>query len=73
MLKRVKSIVVHPEGMPIYDEMATVIEIDDEGCGEFVLVKQGYRHTSITTDEWPVMRDAIEEMVSLCIPTRSKP
>jgi hypothetical protein len=73
MIKRVKSIIIHPEGRPIYDEMATTIEIDDEAGGEFVVIKQHDKVIAINPEEWPVIRDAISEMVSACIPMRSKP
>jgi hypothetical protein len=73
MVKRVRTIIIHPEGKLIFDEMATTIEIDDEAAGEFVVVRQDDKAISINPEEWPVIRDAIAEMVSACIPMRSKP
>jgi hypothetical protein len=73
MIKRAKAIVIHPEGKPIFDAMATVIEIDDQAAGEYVEVKQGDRSISINPEEWPMIMDSIHEMVRACIPMRGKP
>ena len=48
-------------------EYATMIEIEDEGAGEFLLLTQPYASTklsnggiAISPEEWPTLRDAIE-------------
>ena len=69
--KRIKAIVVFPEGEPIFSELATTIEIDDESGGEFVVVSQygAIREgngVAINPEEWPHLRDAIDEMIKQC-------
>lgn len=66
---RVTQLVVVPEGEPLFSEMATTIEITDEG-GEFVLVSQVGRidvgKITINPEEWPALRAAINRLVRLC-------
>jgi hypothetical protein len=62
--KRVTKVVVVPENAPIFDEQATSIEIDDDAAGEFIVISQAEgRSTRIEKDEWPFLRDAINEMM----------
>lgn len=69
---RVLSMIVVPEGEAIFSEAATVIKIDDEASGEFIVVsqdgnadaKQG--EVCIDPDAWPQIRDAIDKMISEC-------
>lgn len=64
--KRTIKIAVLPKGKPLLDEQATFIEIMDEAGGEFLEISQssGSREQSIRLDdeEWPLVRDAIEEL-----------
>ena len=65
------SIIVMPEGEPIFSEMATIVSIDDEAAGEFVSVKQnrgdGLTHEiKIEVDEWPALSAAISTMLKEC-------
>ena len=48
-------------------EFTTMIEIEDEGAGEFLLLTQPYASTklsnggiAITSEEWPTLRAAID-------------
>jgi hypothetical protein len=62
--KRVTKVVVMPEGAPIFDEQATSIEIDDDAAGEFIAVSQTSGNViKIDKDEWPFLREAINEMM----------
>lgn len=65
--KRIIKIAVLPKGGEIFSEEATFIEVADEAAGEFVEISQSYGLTEqkirLDDDEWPVIRDAIEEMV----------
>jgi hypothetical protein len=68
---RCTRIVVTPNGEPIFSEMGTTIEIDDEAAGEFVRVKQESRiakaqQIAIDVVEWPAIKAAIEFMLSEC-------
>lgn len=70
MEARVLSVVVAPEGEAIFSESATVVRIDDEGGGEYVVVDQdsipGRGNVAINPEEWPDIRDAIERMMKEC-------
>ena len=62
--------IVSPLGDPITSEMATHIGLDDEGGGAFVTVKQpngrlGNEGIMIDATEWPVLRQAIDDMVAV--------
>lgn len=48
-------------------EFSTTIEIEDEGAGEFLMLRQEFASTklsaggiAITMEEWPTLRDAID-------------
>jgi len=66
---RTTRLAIVPKGDGLYDERVTIVEIDDEGGGEFVVVKQnvvGRGGIAIDGPEWPFVRAAIDEMVSSC-------
>ena len=65
---RVLKICIIPTGKEIYDELATIIEINDEAAGEFVIVTQPNEKDEIRIDaeEWPVIRDAVDYMIGQC-------
>ena len=58
-------------GEAIFSEMATQVEIDDEGGGEYVMVRQQNEalengEIAIDPDEWPMLKEAIEQMLANC-------
>jgi hypothetical protein len=65
-----KAILVKPESEPIFSEMATTVSLDDEGAGMFVIVSQHGRldmgKIVIDPGEWPMLRAAIDQMMSAC-------
>lgn len=67
---RTLSIMVKPEDEPIFSEMATTITIENEAGGEFVVVSQhgtpDMGKIAINPNEWPVLREAIDRMISEC-------
>jgi hypothetical protein len=67
---RAIKLVVAPVGEDIFSEMATTVEIKDEGGGEFVVIKQTGSNDigkiAINPDEWPKIRDAIDEQIANC-------
>ena len=67
---RVTCLLVIPEGEPSFSEMATTVEIEDEGAGEFVVVAQRARvdmgQIAINPEEWPELRAAIDRLVGQC-------
>lgn len=67
---RITRLVVLPEGMQLFHDEATSVEIDDEAAGEFVVVKQVSEDNagsiSIDPSQWPALRDAIDRMIAEC-------
>jgi len=69
---RVTKIVVAQRNEPIFSENVTHIEIADDAAGEFVKVSQegGHKdyekHVLFDPEEWPVVREAIDLMISQC-------
>lgn len=69
---RMLSMIVVPEGEAVFHEAATVIKIDDEAGGEFVVVSQDANpdakngEVCIEPEAWPQIRDAIDKMISEC-------
>jgi hypothetical protein len=58
---------IAPEGEHIFSEMATVISIDDEADGEYLIIEQPCRekaNISINPDEWETIKSAIEQMLA---------
>lgn len=63
---------VVPEGEPIYSEMATHVEMQDEGAGPFVELIQvgkigeaGRNVVRIDAEEWPAIKGAVDQMIDL--------
>lgn len=69
-IERITKITILPEGEPIFSEMATHIEVEDEAAGEYLIVSQDGGHVdskpnsiSISPDEWPKIKAAIDKMM----------
>lgn len=69
-IERITRITILPEGEPIFSEMATHIEVEDEAAGEFLVISQDGGNSdrkpnsiSITPEEWPTIRAGIEKMM----------
>lgn len=68
-IKRTIKWTIVREKKPLFDELATDIEIVDEAAGEFVEVKQHTEESGkvqIDPEEWPAIREAIDCAVKLC-------
>ena len=68
-IKRAIKWTVVREKEPLFDILATDIEIVGEGAGEFVEVKQHTEESGkvqIDPEEWPAIREAIDCAVKLC-------
>jgi hypothetical protein len=69
---RITQVTIAPPNVPIFDERATVIEIDDVASGaEFVQIKQSRDKAeagcvAFDTDEWPIIRREVDAMVKRC-------
>ena len=71
MIKRVTGLAVLRDGDSIFQASATRLRIADEAAGEYVIVTQcrdEYKDQSIAIEpeEWPLIRDAIEELIKGC-------
>lgn len=71
MTTRATRVTIVPEGRPTYDELATTVEIQDEGAGEFIEVRQPGRIQNVSDcalaidpEEWPHIRAVIDDMVA---------
>ena len=65
------SYIVLPKGEAIYSEQATTISLEDEAAGLFVKISQsGHIQkigcVNIEVEEWPMVRDAIEQLLRTC-------
>ena len=67
---RVTRIAVGPADEPLFSEMVTTVEIEDEAGGEFVEVSQhgapGIGKIQINPEDWPALRAAINRLVREC-------
>ena len=64
---RVTELTITPAGEPIFSERGFTVEIEDEGAGEVIVVREndaaiigGIR---IDPSEWPELRTAIETLL----------
>jgi hypothetical protein len=68
---RPTSWAVGPKNEPIFSEMTTVVKIDDEGAGEFVVIEQQGRPDigKIVVDvaEWPTLKATIDAAIKSCM------
>jgi hypothetical protein len=65
------QLTVMPEGEPIYSPRATTITIEDEAAGEYVKIEQRPDDKEagaiyISPEDWPELRDAINQMIEAC-------
>lgn len=66
---RTTRLTVVPQNEPdLLGDRVTVIELTDEGDGEFVTVTQPFAETrqgiAVDSDEWPTIRAAIDRLMS---------
>ena len=68
MKTRITQLTVAPEGADLYDDRSTIIEIADEGGGEFITVTQpdGAAEIRFDADEWPAIRAAVNKLIKAC-------
>ena len=62
----VSAVSVKPVGATIYDDRVTTVELDDECGGPYVVVRQRESRIGITVEEWPTIKEAIEELLQWC-------
>jgi hypothetical protein len=67
---RVIKVIVAPKGDPIFSELATFVEIDDEAAGEYVRITQPSRHEDGTVcfdgNEWELIKLEIDKAFANC-------
>ena len=64
-----KAYMILPLATSLYSEMSTTVELEDEGAGLFVVVIQAGREQgkiALTSEEWPLVRGAIEALLIEC-------
>ena len=64
--KRFIKLLVNRTGESLFASEAIAIEIIDEGGGEFVEITQKDDKMRIEPQEWPSLREAIDEMIDSC-------
>jgi len=65
---RITRLTVNKPNEPIFSELATHIQIEDEAAGEFISIRQQADHAkvgvvNITAEEWPHIKAAIEQLL----------
>ena len=63
---RTTAINVLPENDALFSEQSTTVRIVDEAAGEFVEVEQEEGKIRIDPKEWPIMAEAIGQMIAEC-------
>ena len=63
---RVVVMVIAPIGSTVLSDLATRVEINDEGGGEYVEVSQGSSSINIDPAEWPRIKAAIDKLIKNC-------
>ena len=63
---KINSLIIKPEGEPIFSEMATIISIDDEAAGVFfTMEQQRIKDTgkiAFDANEWISIKAAIDRL-----------
>ena len=72
---RITRITVLPKGDDLWSEQVTEISIEDEGGGEFLIVRQNgipalKGEVRIDPEEWLNLSEVISEMILLCKPAK---
>lgn len=64
----VNSLLVLPEGEPAFSVAGTVVRLNDDGSGPFVVLEQvaDDKRVVIERNDWPSIRAAIERMLQVC-------
>lgn len=65
-VSHITALVVTPAGQGLLHEDATEVKIDDFGGGPFVVIGQEGGQVAINPDEWPAIRDAVEQLLGVC-------
>lgn len=64
---RIKSMTVNAEGESLYDSMGYIIEIDDLGGGEFVVIRDNEGNSiQVNPEEWETLKYAIDTLIQSC-------
>lgn len=68
LVVRTTGLAVMPDGEDLNSEMATILNIADEGAGEYVEVRQSVHNSvlRIDPDEWQALRGAIDRLIAEC-------
>lgn len=66
--RNIKAI-LGPEGKAITDDETFMVEIEDDGGGEFISICQPpeYHKLLINPHEWPALKKLVDRMVKQCL------
>lgn len=73
---RITHLAVLPIGEPLFSEKCMSVSIEDESGGEFLAIEQhggpeqNAGKISIDPEEWPALRQAIEQLLAECGPEK---
>jgi len=64
-----KVAIMSDEASRVFDDGITMVEIQDEGGGEFIIIEQfnnssGVDQIRIDVDEWPHVQNVVLEMIN---------
>lgn len=63
---KIHSLIIKPQGEPIFSEQATIVGIEDEAAGVFFTISQDrcgdMGHISLDAEEWIIVKAAIDRL-----------
>lgn len=65
-ITQITAVNIRPADEPIFSEPATNVEIDDDGAGQFVVIRQDDQRIRIDGDVWPIIKETVDKMVKTC-------
>lgn len=70
------ALTVVPKDGALYSERATVVRLEDEAAGLFVVLEQtpdaGTQRVAFDVEEWPSVCQAVERLVRVCLERNRK-
>jgi len=68
---RITRLTLAPPNEPIFSERAMHVEIDDEGAGEFLVLRQSDEgKVTFDPEEWPAIQQAVATLLQQIKTTR---
>ena len=60
------SVIIVPEGQPVFSELATIVSVDDEAGGTFIKIRQnadGCGELRFDRGEWEIVEATVRRML----------